>query len=63
MVVDLRTGAVSKPCSGREECSVIGRYAVDDKGELRDVLTGAAMKLTASAAEWAAAPRAEAPCP
>ncbi len=62
-LVDLRTGAVSDPCGGREGCVVAARFAIDPGGGARDVVTGRGFALSASAAEWAAAPHAEAPCP
>jgi hypothetical protein len=64
MVVDVDTGAVTRPCKDQEDCSVVGRYAVHAKdGELVDVLTGAKTQLGATASEWAATPHVEAPCP
>jgi hypothetical protein len=63
MIVDLRTGAVTKPCPSPDECGLVGRYLTLGAGTLREVSTGATVQLTPSAAEWEAAPRAEAPCP
>ena len=52
MVVDLRTGDVTKPCTDRDVCKLVGRYVVVAEGTLRDASTGATMTLAPSAAEW-----------
>ena len=63
MVVDLRTGEVSRPCLGLEACDLAGRFVGDEKGGLRDLVSGASLVLSASDADWEAAPEVGPPCP
>jgi hypothetical protein len=63
LVVDLRTGAVTRPCLGLESCDLAGRFAGDEKGGLRDLVSGASLVLSASDADWDAAPEVAPPCP
>jgi hypothetical protein len=63
LVVDLRTGAVTRPCLGLESCNLAGRFVADGKGELRDLVSGASLVLSASDADWDAAPEVAPPCP
>jgi hypothetical protein len=63
MLVDLGTGAVTKPCSGHDGCELVGRFAADGKGGLRDLVTGRALTLSASVADWDAVAEVAPPCP
>jgi hypothetical protein len=62
MVVDIGTGAIQKPCDGRDDCHVVGRYAADRRGLLIDILTGAKTSLDISDSDWAEAADAENAC-
>jgi hypothetical protein len=63
MVVDLRTGAVTRPCGGDRGCTVVGRFLADGKGVLRDLVSGASLALSPTAEEWDAVPQVGPPCP
>jgi hypothetical protein len=63
MVIDLRTGAVEKPCHGHDRCAVSARFVSDGEGSVRDLVTGETWTLAASREAWASTPEIRRPCP
>jgi hypothetical protein len=63
MTIDLRTGAIERPCHGHERCAVSRRVVSDGEGTVRDIVTGETWTLSASREAWEAAPEIHRPCP